>query len=269
MLSHTPPPPSARQLLLRLLVAAETGELDAAEAIRACALFGISTNNARVALNRLMSAGLIENTGRGAWRLGAAGRALRRDVNAWREAEGRVRPWDGGWIAVLTHGVKRSDRTAMRAHERALAMLGLRPLDDGLYIRPDNLAGGVAFARDRLQALGLDRTTPVFAARDFDAGRDARARTLWDGAGLEQGYRQGRAVLEESMVRCAGLPLDVAAHDSYLLGDQGIRDIVFDPMLPAPLVSVDERRAFIDAVRRYDEMGRRIWRDYLGARAAA
>lgn len=256
-------PPSARQLLLRLLIAVEGGELDAAEAIRACALFAISTNNARVALNRLMAAGVIENTGRGAYRLGAAGRALRRDVGAWRDAEARVRPWDGGWVAVMAGGVRRSDRTAFRAQERAFAMVGLRQLDEGLFVRPDNFVGGVPFTRERLRGLGLDETTPVFAASAFDADRDARARGLWDTAGLERKYAEGCTMLEASLAACDRLAPDDAARESYLLGDQGIREIVFDPMLPEPLVSVRARRAFIAAVRRYDEAGRRIWRDYL------
>lgn len=263
------PQPSARQLLLRLLVAVEGGELDAAEAIRACALFDISTNNARVALNRLMSAGLIENTGRGAYRLGAAGRALRRDVGAWRDAEARVRPWDGGWVAVIAGGVKRSDRAAFRAQERAFAMVGLHQLDDGLFVRPDNFAGGVAFTRERLRTLGLDPATPVFAAREFDAARDARARGLWDGRALERNYARGCEMLEASLARCAGLSLDAAARESYLMGDQGIRQIVFDPMLPEPLVSVPVRQAFVDTVRRYDENGRRIWRDYLAGMSSS
>ncbi len=257
------PLPSARQLLQRLLMAVDGGELDAAEAVRACALFDISTNNARVALTRLMAAGVIENTSRGAWRLRDGGGELARDVGAWRDAEARLRPWEGGWVAVLTHGVKRSDRTAMRSHERAFAMVGLRALDDGLFVRPDNFVGGVTFTRERLQALGLDQAVPVFAAAEFDAARDARARALWDADGLEQTYRRGCAILEASLARCAALPLAAAARESYLVGDQGIRDIIFDPMLPAPLVSVPARQAFIEAVRRYDETGRRIWRDYL------
>ncbi len=257
------PLPSARQLLLRLLMAVDGGELDAAEAIRACALFDISTNNARVALTRLMAAGVIENTSRGAWCLRDGGGELARDVGAWRDAEARLRPWDGGWVAVLTHGVKRSDRTAMRNHERCLALVGLRPLDDGLFVRPDNFAGGVAFTRERLQALGLDPATPVFAAAEFDGPLDARARGLWDTRALERTYREGAEILAASLARCAALPLADAARESYLVGDQGIRDIIFDPMLPEPLVSVPARQAYIEAVRRYDETGRRIWRDYL------
>ena len=62
--------PAARDLLLRLLLAADEGELGSAQAVKGCALFGISENNARVALARLVTAGLAEGVGRGAYRLG-------------------------------------------------------------------------------------------------------------------------------------------------------------------------------------------------------
>ena len=49
-------------------------------------------------------------------------------------------------------------------------------------------------------------------------------------------------------------------HVELLLGNEAIRLLVFDPLLPAPLVDVDERRAFAAVGRRHDESGRAIWR---------
>ena len=70
----------------------------------------------------------------------------------------------------------RSNRVKLRARDRALAMLGLRELERGLYVRPDNLAGGVEEVRSRLNRLGLDADAAVFVAMDFDArARGARA----------------------------------------------------------------------------------------------
>ncbi|MBB3012583.1 PaaX family transcriptional regulator C-terminal domain-containing protein [Cupriavidus alkaliphilus] len=265
-LDESAPGPAARRLILKLLVASETETLDAADAIRACALFGISDNNARVALTRLASADLIEAAGRGTYRLGPEGRALGEDISAWRIAEQRVRPWDGTWIAVLIAGLGRSDRTALRARERALALVGMRQLEEGLYVRPDNLAGGVAHARERLYGLGVEDSAPVFTVRDFDTGLESKARGLWNGKEIVKGYREGKRLLEKSEAKLDTLPLELAAKESYLLGDQAIRQLVFDPMLPEPLVSVADRVAFGSQVRRYDEVGRSIWQRFLAAR---
>ncbi len=255
--------PSARQLLLRLLLAADGGALDAAAAIRAGALFGISTNSMRVALTRLQASGRIENVERGSYRLGRATRALGNDVASWRDAEQRLRPWQGDWIAVSVSSMSRGERSAARNRARAFALLGMRALDDGLFIRPDNLTGGVSLARARLQSLGLERDAAVFVASAFDARTETRARRLWKADKLEQGYRNGRKSLQASLGRLPALPLENAARESYLIGDHALRTLVFDPLLPEPLVATAERRAFVDAMLDYDAAGQDIWRRFL------
>ncbi len=172
-------------------------------------------------------------------------------------AERRLRPWDGGWVAVLTSGLGKTGRAAMRARSRALALVGLCELERDLFIRPDNFAGGVAATRDRLQALGLPAEAPVFLARE------SCARRLWNIRALERGYREGRQKLEKSLAHFDQMGMEAAARESFLLGDQAIRQLVFDPMLPEPLATVGERRAFADVMRRYDKTGKEIWKRFL------
>ena len=255
--------PTGRHLLLNLLLAAEHEVLGAAEAVQACALFGISGNAARVALARLARAELIEPAERGAYRFGAKGRALGSDVATWRQSGRPTRAWDGGWIAVLTGGHARSDRKALRRRERALALVGMRELDPGLYVRPDNFATGVQGTRERLHALGLESATPVFVARGLDAQRETRARRLWPKAMLERGYRETTSSLEQSLARLDSLSPPAAAREAFLLGDRAVRQVVFDPMLPEPLISTELREGFFEAVRRFDAAGVRVWRRFV------
>ncbi|GHG99563.1 PaaX family transcriptional regulator C-terminal domain-containing protein [Pseudodonghicola xiamenensis] len=257
-------PLNARPLILRLLTVVDGGILSVAEAVRACALFDISENNVRVTLARLTQSGRTESIDRGLYRLGPNGRQLGADVAAWRSAEDRLTDWSGRWIATATGGLPRSDRKALRARARALSMLGMRELDHGLYLRPDNLLGGVAAVRDRLIALGLGPEAAVFRASGFDPDREARALSLWHPDTSEESYRDGAARLTRWLYRQAeGLPLEQAARESYLLGDAAIRRIVFDPMLPAPLADEAARHAYIDTAKRFDDTGRAIWADFL------
>lgn len=253
--------PNPRHLVLNLLQAADGEALTARDAVASCGLFGIRENSVRVALVRLASEGLIEAAGRGAYRLGPNAAGLSAEVATWRTAETRVRDWNGGWIAVHVGGLGRSDRTALRARDRALQMLGLRELDRGLFVRPDNLVGGVEAVRERLHKLGLDAGAAVFIASGFDETREARARALWDGKVLTTSYRAMRKKLEYWLARAGTLAPEVAARESFLLGNAAIRQLVFDPLLPAPLVDVEERRAFVEVVMRYDDVGHAIWRN--------
>ena len=256
--------PDPRRVVLNLLRAAGGGVLSAPEAVRAGALFGISDNSMRVTLARLARAGLVEAAARGLYRLGPAGRAVAADIAGWRDAESRLTPWRGRWVAAATGGLPRSDRKLLRARGRALSLLGMRELENGLHLRPDNLAGGIEGVRGRLYDLGLERQAAVFAAGDFDAARTAAAMALWRAQALEDNYREGVARLDGWAATAAALPLDVAARESFLLGDDAIRRIVFDPLLPAPLADEQARHAFIAAARRFDDFGRRIWDAFLG-----
>src|SRR5262245_2709944 len=112
--------------------------MTAAGLVKAGDVLGLSENNVRVTIARLVAAGMLEVTGRGAYRLGKAAQAMTRHVTSWRELEKQVRRWDGGWVCVHLGELARSDRVALRNRERALRLLGFRPLGRALEIRPDN-----------------------------------------------------------------------------------------------------------------------------------
>lgn len=250
-------PFSPRHLLLNLLLA-EDAPLEAQDAIRACSLFGLRENTVRVALVRLVATGMIEAEGRGRYRLGPNASGLAEDVRTWRTAESRVRDWRGGWLAVHCGGLGRTDRTALRRRERALHLLGFRELDRDLFVRPDNLSGGVGEVRRRLDVLGLEPEASVFVATDFDPERESRARSLWRDE--KRAYRKWRTRLEGWLARRSRLDLKVAAREAFVLGHEAIRHWIYDPLLPAPMADVEERKAFVASVIAFDRAGHEIWR---------
>jgi phenylacetic acid degradation operon negative regulatory protein len=141
-------------------------------------------------------------------------------------------------------------------------LLGLRELEYGLFVRPDNLSSSIDNSRQRLLSLGLEPDAAVFVARQFDDEREHKARQLWNGKALSSAYEQTRQQLESWMARADQLELDQAARESYLLGDKAIRQLVFDPLLPAPLVDTAARAAFTETVLRFDRAGHLIWRNF-------
>ena len=261
-------PPNPKNLILNLLQANDGAPLSAADAVGSCALFGIRENSVRVALVRLGAAGLIASAGRGAYRLGPQAADLAQELSSWRSSESRVCEWHGAWIMVSTGHLGRSDRTALRTRQRALALLGFKELNDALHVRPDNLLGHAPTVRERLRKLGLELDAPVFAATDLPPELDARARTLWQSEALTSAYRQTRQKLQAWLAHADELEPEVAARESYLLGNEAIRQLVFDPLLPEPLVDTAERRGFTATVLAFDEAGHRIWRERLPAALA-
>jgi phenylacetic acid degradation operon negative regulatory protein len=153
------------------------------------------------------------------------------------------------------------------ARERAFGLLGLAEFERGLHLRPDNLAGGVAALRERLRSLlppGTESGT-VFVLGGLAPADAEHAASLWDGAALDAGYRDTTAQLTAWLESAQRLPLARAARESFVLGNDAIRRVVFDPLLPAPLVDAQARARFTATVARFDAAGRRIWRRFLAA----
>jgi phenylacetic acid degradation operon negative regulatory protein len=161
-------------------------------------------------------------------------------------------------------GLRGTKARQRRRHAQALRLLGLRELDAGLYLRPDNLSGGVAGTREQLHALGLDARAPVFALGELDAATEAAARGLWDREELRARYEKIRARLLESARRLPELPVADAMRESYRVGGEGLRAIVLDPLLPEPIGPVAERRKLVAVMREYDALGRKCWAGWLG-----
>jgi phenylacetic acid degradation operon negative regulatory protein len=174
-------------------------------------------------------------------------------------------PWRGGWIGLHTAGLQPVRPALLRQRRRALDFFGFRALASDLWVRPDNLEGGVNDLRPRLYALGLQVDAPIFAMQDLDSESEARARKLWDGRALCRGYREGRDALLRSAERLRSLTPERAMVESFLVGGRALRQLAFDPLLPEPIVSAALRREFVDDMRRYDRIGRMHWRSFMKA----
>jgi phenylacetic acid degradation operon negative regulatory protein len=255
--------PTPRRLVLDLLASADGVEAPVRELVRACAVFKLRETSVRVAIVRLNAEGLLESAGRGTYRLSEKAHALAGEVGTWRTVEKRVRPWSGAWLAARFDPSSRPARTL----DRGLQMTGLKTLDRGFALRPDNLDGAADLLRHRLGVLGVEAM--VFRARDFGTGTEARLRKLWDGKALTAGYQRSRERLEKWLERAHLLEPEVAARESFLLGGEAIRQIIFDPLLPAPLVDPVERKAFVDAMRTFDRVGRGYWLKLFGVELGA
>jgi phenylacetic acid degradation operon negative regulatory protein len=260
--------PTPKSLILDLLSSLRGAAMPVRALVAAGETFGIRAESIRVALVRLCGQGTVERNERGLYRLAPAAEPVQRHVAAWTLTEERVVPWRGGWVGVHTAGLERGDRVRVRRRERALHFLGFRALEAHLFVRPDNLRGGVDALRTELHTLGLDAGALVFALARLDPAAEARARALWDGQALRRGYRATCAALARSAARLGRLPEREAMAESFLLGGQAIRQLAHDPLLPEPIAAAGERAALVGAMRAYDRLGRERWRGFMRAHGA-
>ena len=250
--------------MLDLFSTLRRGAMPVRALVAAAALFGIAEGSVRVALTRLLGAGLIERDDRGLYRLGQAAAPVQRRVAAWRELDAQLLPWSGGWIGIFAAGAATPpSRASQRCGERALRLSGFRPLVRGLALRPDNLAGGVTRVREELAALGLAPGSVVCELRELDPVSEARARKLWDAKDLVANYRRHRQQLGASTRRLRARSAEFAMVESFHVGGAVLRLLAHDPLLPEPIVHAAERAALVDAMRDYDKIGRANWSGFL------
>ncbi len=262
--------PSPRSLIVDLLSTlprTHRGAMPVRAIVAAGRHFGLAENSLRVALARLHAAGTVDRDERGRYRLGARTEATRREVAAWKTRHEDVRPWSSrGWIGVMGPTRPRSARKRADRRERALLLLGFHRLHDGLHLRPDNLAGGVARTRERLLSLDptlLQDDCMVASLGDLDAGSEERAMALFDGQATVRAYAFSRDRLAASEARLDSLPEAERMVETFLVGGQVLRQIALDPLLPEEIVPAAEREALVAAMLHYDRLGRACWARFL------
>jgi phenylacetic acid degradation operon negative regulatory protein len=229
--------------------------------LRAAAVFDIDENRTRVALHRLRAAGQVDSLERGAYRVVGEPAAA---TAGWRRVLDALVPWEGRWIGVHTAHLPRGDKTVARRRDRATLRLGLRPLSEGLLVRPDNLQGGLGALRDRAARLGLEPDAPLFRMDQLLPETEARARGLWADLHLDRTYRTHTAALTRATMELGRMEPAPAARLAFQLGGRAVADIVTDPLLPEGLVDPSLREAFVETMLAFDDVARDVWSKLLG-----
>ena len=201
--------------------------------------------------------------GRGEYRLGPSAQMVNDKIHGWRTVSTRVGDWDGSWVAVFTADLSRTDRPALRRRLRALRYLGFEQLKPGLFLRPNNLTPGIEGIRDELLALGLDERASVFRMNALSPEEEHQARAMWDARGLERSYATLHGEITVSMDRLEQLPLNDSLREVFLLGREGIRQVVLDPLLPDPLIDEEKRSAMVGTLQDYCDKGLNLWARFL------
>ena len=257
---------SAKAVVLEVLSAGESiyeGTLPVRSLVQAASVFDIAENSVRVAIVRLRADGLLKSPARGEYRLGPSAQMVNEKIHGWRTVATRVGEWDGSWVSAFTADLSRTDRPALRRRLRALRFLGFEELRQGLFVRPNNLTPGIEGIRDELCALGLDTEAPVFRMERLSSADEGRARAMWDSAALEQSYSRLHRDIDLATTRLEELPLNDALREVFLLGREGIRQVVLDPLLPAPLIDEDKRSAMVSTLQDYCDRGLDLWARFL------
>ena len=253
---------SARELILAIIDSTARPNLSAAYLVRAGALYDIDSRAIRVAITRLVKSEALAQVSRGNYGVGRAGRGMHETVVAWSRVEDTVCAWDNSWLAVYMGHLKRTNKTEVRARERALRMKGFAGVDSGIWVRPSNLNSNISELHESLVSLGLDHRAPILRIADQHPAGTLAFGSLWDTAELERLYRRRIHELNKSTNRVANLSTADAARETLQLGRAVTHDILVDPLLPEEMLNTALRREMNHQMRTYDKLAKSYWRDF-------
>ncbi|TDG14118.1 PaaX [Seongchinamella unica] len=254
--------PSAKRLILSMLAAPSIREAEIGTLVTWGALFDIDSATIRVTASRLVRQGILTSPARGLYRIGPQGQLLTETARAWVAAEQRVCGWRGDWLLVHTAHLGRSNKTALRARERAFRLSGFGQWRPGLHCRPANLVEPAADTRQRLLKLGLESDAIIIVASALPGSKPSELSRLWPRKQLEAAYSQHIRAMQRSLKRLSAMSLPDAARETVQIGEAVIRQITTDPLLPRELTNTARRRQMTELMIEYDQAGRLIWEQF-------
>lgn len=251
---------NARTLITDLLLASEGKVISIKEMILAAKLFGLSENGIRVAVTRLASEGVIVAAERGVYQLSDQSHEWA-NVMLNRSAKGlkETKEWSQHYLCVFTGMLGRVDRTALKRRERALKHFGFRELEQGVFIRPDNLVFTLEEILTQMKSVGLEPKAKMCYISSFDQVTETKIKALWSTETLNKNYEKYSHIIQHWLTRLPALGLEDAARESLLLGRQTISLLMNDPLLPETFVNVEARNQFAHDVKKLDEVGQLLW----------
>lgn len=250
---------NAKTLVIDLLLAASDRPITIKQLIAAAQLFDISDNQIRVATTRLCRENKIESIARGTYQLAQQSHDWADIIINRQNGVLKTKAWQQQYIAIFSNSLGRVDRTALTRRERALKRFGFKELEQGIFIRPDNIALTLDEIFNALVNTGVESTVKIALIHSFDEKTQQLIPELWDTSKLENNYIKYNTIIEKWILEYPHLNILDAAKQSFLLGRETIALLMMDPLLPEPFVDTNLRNTFIQNVTELDQIGLKIW----------
>lgn len=247
---RTPGPEVPTRLLVHALVR-EDGAVDAGELYSVAQLLGMTDQQVRLCIKRLVSEGRFTQDGRGrkavlravADPTGALAPNAEYVRHAYRQDAGHA-PWDGVWH-LFAFAIPESRRTARDALRDLLLHVGAAPLQGGLYVTA-NPVGDIVEAHAR--HLGVTDSLTFLTSTDLRVGAltdpAGLASALWPLKEIATGYERLTAFARHCLTELGaregadGTERVAAGHLAMAvrLAAEFTRAMEPDPLLPPELL---------------------------------
>ncbi len=252
-----------RRLIMSLFNTPETSTLTIGQLINAGSLFDFEPSSVRMAVTRLIKDHLINSVERGVYCSGKNAEALYAEIQGWRTADKKMKPWQGDWHLALTTHLGRTNKSQLRSMTRAFQLYGFAEIELGVWIRPANLIQNVNQLYQNLLEIGMREQCYLLTVNEIAKHHHQTWLTQWPIEKLQASYRETTERLNKSQQSFANMSTEEAAKESLLLGESAIRLINLDPLLPREIIDTDEFQSLVSCMLAYDKIGQFYWQKFL------
>lgn len=248
---------NARHLVLDLMYASPHSTISIKRMLCAAQLLGISDNGIRVAVTRLCQENIIRAVERGVYQLvqkkfDSAFISLKKTPQMqFSEC------WEKGYLLAYSGHLGRVDRTALSKREKTFQYYGFKPIEQNLYVRPDNLGLTLSDLKQHMVKFGCEAELRLFKVSELDQGINIQA--LWDIKYLNQQYLATIQHIQNWFNALAKMNLQQAALSSFEVGKAGIFAMRSDPLLPSEWIDTHARQSCEEMVQKIEKEGILVW----------
>lgn len=258
--------PSAQKLILDVLKLNQPYHSNVRNIIQLGDVFDISENTMRVTLTRLCRSGLIDSPKRGFYKITPKATEVEQELWNWRKQQDIVQDWHGDYVMLSYEKTPQQDSITHKKNQKYLKLMGFAVFEHSLYIRPNNLVYPPNMIKEKLIKLGITTPFTIFIAQGFELGNEQLIQKLWQPAKINQYYSEHTDKMRHWMMHQHLYSQRQLIQESYLICQDAIRHIFFDPLLPEPYIVTQKRQDFLEMTIRFEHNGIKLWRDYCNNR---
>lgn len=236
--------------------------MSSAQAELAGKAFGYSAATMRATLSRLRSKEKLQTPQKGVYILAKRPTPQWLFNRSWQAHITEPVAWNGQWILASWADNTSLSRNETLSREALLTRYGFMKWRPQLFLRPGNLAGGLAGMRARLASWPAGLQITLSQMSEIEADHEAELFALWTKPATD--YQSLEKMLKDSRHTIQDRVDATSASEVLSLGRLAIKSLLRDPRLPMPKEQLVALNALGKEARTYEHFGMTIWNRYLG-----
>ncbi|WP_093190636.1 hypothetical protein [Pseudovibrio sp. Tun.PSC04-5.I4] len=215
----------------------------------------------RAALSRLKEREKLRNLGRGIYGLPEKPMIEWSFNRSWRDYVEEIIQWSGHWVLASWSNNAKLSRSESLSKEDLLHRYGFRKWRPQLFIRPDNITGGLPAMRQRIATWSAADQFEFSEMRQVEMKLETHLMSHWNDS--VQNHDNIVSLLNDSLLKTRGEITGETVAEVLSVGRCAVKSVLKNPRLPEPYGNHANLRELSTTLATYEVHGLELWTQYL------